>query len=263
VHNAASVAALSRRDRFLIATCIVLIVLLAWAYLVHLDRQMSSAMTYDTMMADMGMSADRQWTAADVFFTFVMWTVMMVGMMAAPAVPVIFLFAAARQRTERGALLAVLMFGCGYLWVWVGFSACAALAQWALHDAMMLSPAMAIASPHLGGAILLGAGAYQVSPWKGACLVHCRTPLGFLMANWRDGIVGAFAMGFRHGTYCVGCCWALMCVLFIVGVMNLVWVAAITAFVLVEKVGPAGALLARVAGAAAILMGILRIGGIL
>jgi predicted metal-binding membrane protein len=264
VHNAPSVAALSRRDRVLIATCIVLIALLAWAYLFHLDRQMSSTMAHDSMMAEMGMSTHAPWTSTDVFFTFAMWTVMMVGMMAAPATPVILLFAATRTgRPDGGLLRAVPMFGAGYLAVWVGFSACATLGQWALHEAMMLSPTMAAAGPHLSGAILLGAGAYQLSPWKGACLTHCRTPLGFLMANWRDGMFGAFKMGVRHGAYCVGCCWALMCVLFVVGVMNLVWVAALTVFVLVEKVAPAGGAVARVAGVASILAGTFRMGGIL
>jgi predicted metal-binding membrane protein len=101
------------------------------------------------------------------------------------------------------------------------------------------------------------AGAYQLTPWKGACLTHCRSPLGFLMTHWREGRFGALQMGARHGAYCLGCCWALMCVLFVVGVMNLVWVAALTAFVLLEKAGPAGAIVARVAGAAMVLAGIL------
>jgi predicted metal-binding membrane protein len=121
----------------------------------------------------------------------------------------------------------------------------------------MLSPAMAASSPYLAGAILIAAGAYQLSPWKGACLTHCRSPLGFLMTHWREGRFGALQMGARHGAYCLGCCWALMCVLFVVGVMNLVWVAALTAFVLLEKAGPAGAIVARVAGAAMVLAGIL------
>ena len=105
----------------------------------------------------------------------------------------------------------------------------------------MLSPAMAASSPRLAGAILIAAGAYQLTPFKGACLTQCRSPLGFLMTNWRDGNMGALQMGVRHGVYCLGCCWALMCVLFVVGVMNLAWVAALTVFVLIEKVGPAGA----------------------
>ena len=212
------------------------------------------------MMAQMGMTIDMSWTAADVFFTFAMWAVMMVGMMAGTAAPVLLLFAAARAgRGDRGMRLAVLMFGLGYMTVWVGFSACAALAQWALHQAALLSPSMAASSPYLASAILIVAGAYQLTPWKGACLTHCRSPLGFLMTNWRDGRLGALQMGVRHGAYCLGCCWALMCVLFVVGVMNLVWVATLTGFVLLEKIGPAGTVVARVAGAAMVIAGILLI----
>ena len=212
------------------------------------------------MMAQMGMTRDMSWTAADVFFTFAMWAVMMVGMMAGTAAPVLLLFAAARAgRGDRGVRMAVVMFGLGYVTVWVGFSACAALAQWALHETAMLSPVMATSSPYLAGAILIVAGAYQLTPWKGACLTHCRSPLGFLMTNWHDGRLGALQMGARHGAYCLGCCWGLMCVLFVVGVMNLVWVAALTGFVLLEKIGPAGTVVARVAGAAMVLVGILLI----
>ncbi len=255
VHHA--LAALSRRDRVLISTCLVVISGLAWVYLVHLDRQMSSSMEYDTMMAKMGMTTNMSWTAADVFFTFAMWAVMMVGMMAGTAAPVLLLFAAARAgRGERGMRLAVLMFGLGYVTVWVGFSVCAALAQWALHQTAMLSPAMAASSPYLAGAILIVAGAYQWTPWKGACLTQGRSPLGLLMTNWRDGQLGALHMGARHGAYCLGCCWALMGVLFVVGVMNLVWVATLTGFVLLEKIGPAGTIVAREAGAAMVLVGI-------
>jgi predicted metal-binding membrane protein len=248
----------SRRDRVLISTCLVVITALAWAYLTHLGRQMSASMEYDTMMANMGMATDAPWTAADVFFTFAMWAVMMVGMMAGTAAPVLLLFAATRAgRGAGGVRVAVLMFGLGYVAVWVGFSAGAALAQWALHETTMLSPAMKASNPYLAGAILIAAGAYQWTPWKGACLTQCRSPLGFLMTSWRDGQLGALRMGAGHGAYCLGCCWALMCVLFVVGVMNLVWVAALTAFVLLEKIGPAGIVVARVAGAAMVIGGIL------
>ena len=251
------VAIVSRRDRLLIWLCIVLIAALAWAYLIHLARQMSSSMEYDAMMAKMGMATATPWTATDVFFTVVMWTVMMIGMMAGAAIPVLLLFAGARAgRGERGVPLTVLTFGLGYVTVWVGFSACAAIAQWALHQTAMLSPAMAAASPRVAGTILIAAGAYQLTPVKRACLTHCRSPLGFLMTNWREGNWGAFQMGVHHGGYCLGCCWALMCVLFVVGVMNLVWVAALPAFVLREKVGPAGVMVSRVAGAVMVALGI-------
>jgi predicted metal-binding membrane protein len=203
---------------------------------------------------------DMPWTMTDAWFTFAMWTVMMVGMMAGSAAPVLLLFAASRaKRPGPGVKSSVLMFGLGYLAVWTGFSACAALAQWALHKAAMLSPAMAASSPHLAGAILVAAGAYQLTPWKGACLTHCRSPLGFLMTNWRDGQLGALQMGLRHGAYCLGCCWALMTVLFVAGVMNLVWVAMLTGLVLIEKVGRTGIMVARLAGAVLVVVGIVKI----
>jgi len=259
VHSPSAIAPIPRRDRFLIASCILLITALAWAYLIHLDRQMSSAMDYDRMMAAMGMTSDFVWSPADVFFTFAMWAVMMVAMMSGAATPVILLFAAVhRRRDVRRVPLAVLLFGSGYIAIWAGFSACAALAQWALHEATLLSPAMKTSSPYLGGAILLGAGIYQLTPFKGACLTHCRSPLGFMMTGWREGALGAFRMGLQHGAYCVGCCWALMCMLFVVGVMNLAWVGALTVFVLLEKAGPAGGMLARIAGAGMIIFGVLR-----
>jgi predicted metal-binding membrane protein len=257
------VAILPRRDRIVISSCTLILVALAWLYLVHLDRQMSSAAQTNKMMAEMGMTMEIPWTAADVFFTFAMWAVMMVGMMAGTIAPVLLLFAAAHAgRGARRVSIPVLMFGLGYLALWIGFSACAALLHWALHQTAMLSPAMAASSPRLAGAILIAAGVYQLTPWKNTCLTQCRSPLGFLMTNWRDGKLGAMQMGLRHGVYCLGCCWALMCLLFVVGVMNLVWVAALTVFVLIEKLGPAGGIVARVTGAVIIVAGISLVSGI-
>ena len=257
------VAVLPRRDRVLIWSCLAVIIALAWVYLIHLDRRMASAMAHDRMMAEMGMTMDMPWTGADAFFTFMMWAVMMVGMMAGTAAPVLMIFAGMHAgRGGRRVPFVVLIFGAGYLVVWIGFSACAALAQWGLHQSAMLSPAMAASSPRLSGAILVAAGVYQLTPFKGTCLTHCRSPLGFLMSNWRDGTIGALLMGLRHGAFCLGCCWALMCALFVVGVMNLVWVAALTGFVLIEKIGPAGVAVARIAGAAMIMVGVLFIAGV-
>ncbi len=259
MRSTARVADASLRDRLFILIPLGLVVALSWGYLAYLSRQMSSSMQYDTMMAEMGMSM-AAWTSIDVWLAFVMWDVMMIGMMGPSAAPVLLLFAAAGAgRRERQRAPVVGLFGLGYLAVWTGFSAVAALAQWLLHRAALLSPAMTLASPYLAGTILIGAGAYQLTPVKGACLAHCRSPLGFLMTNWRDGRWGAFQMGGTHGLYCLGCCWALMCVLFAVGVMNLAWVGALTALVLIEKIGPGGALTARIAGGAMVVAGVLSL----
>jgi len=221
---------------------------------------MSAAMQEGQSMAAMGMSTDMPWTITDAVYTFVMWAVMMVAMMTPSAAPVVLLFAG-MQRRQSGQRLPVILFifGAGYLLVWSGFSAAAAAAQWALHQAAMLSPAMEAASPWLAGGILIAAGIYQITPSKRACLTHCQSPLGFLMSHWRNGNAGALRMGIAHGAYCVGCCWALMCVLFVVGVMNLVWVAALSVFVLLEKVGPAGQVVARVGGAVLVAAGLLMV----
>jgi len=254
---------LSRRDRLFICSCLVLVTGLAWAYLVHLDHQMSSSMAHDSMMAEMGMTMDRPWDVTDLVFTFTMWAVMMVGMMAGTAAPMLLLFAGAHTaRGTRGVPPAVMMFGLGYTIVWVAFSAGAALAQWMLHRTAMLTPAMAASNGRLAGGILIAAGVYQLTPVKGACLTHCRSPLGFLITSWREGALGALQMGLRHGVHCLGCCWLLMGLLFVVGVMNLVWVAALTVFVFAEKIGPFGLIVARVAGAIMIVFGILVVAGV-
>jgi predicted metal-binding membrane protein len=253
-------AIVSGRDRLLVWTCLALISALAWSYLLYLGRQMSESMAYGQMMADMGMVMNEPWGAADLFFTFVMWAVMMVGMMAPSAAPTMLLFSATARRRQAGHWSApVLAFGIGYLLIWTGFSAAAALAQWGLHEATLLSPEMAASSAMLSGLILIAAGVYQLTPFKGACLTQCRSPLGFLVGHWRDGVSGALRMGVRHGALCLGCCWALMCVLFVVGVMNLLWVAALAALVLLEKVGPRGQLVARVAGLAMTAAGLVVI----
>jgi predicted metal-binding membrane protein len=251
-------AVLSCQDRIVILASVGLLTALAWTYLFHLDHQMSSAMEYDRTMAGMGMTMDMPWKAADVWFTFGMWTVMMVGMMLPAVAPMMLLVAGMNRGRERHRSPHVVVpFSAGYLLVWTVFSAGAAVAQWALHQAAFLSPAMTVSGERLSGALLIAAGVYQLTPLKGACLTHCRSPLGFLLSHWQDGAVGGLRMGVTHGIYCLGCCWALMCVLFVVGVMNLVWVAVLTIVVIVEKMGPAGAFIARVGGAGLIAAGAL------
>ena len=255
ISSADHATVLSHRDRVVISGCLVLLTALAWAYLIHLDREMSAMLEHDRMMAEMGMTMDMPWKTADVLMAFAMWAVMMVGMMTPSAAPVVLLFAGMNRGHAQRAPGVVFAFVAGYLVIWVAFSAVAAWAQWALHQAALLSPAMTTSSTRLGAAILIAAGIYQLTPFKATCLTHCRSPLGFLMSHWRDGAAGALRMGVAHGSYCLGCCWALMGVLFVVGVMNLMWVAAIAIFVLLEKVGPAGTLVARVAGVAMIATG--------
>jgi predicted metal-binding membrane protein len=232
-----------RHDRRVVAASLVLIVALAWLYLWR-----DAAMMAD--MADMPMPA-----AGSFGMTFVMWAVMMVGMMLPSAAPAILLYAAmVRRNGERGTVLpAVWIFTGGYLAVWAAFSLAAALLQLALEHAALLTPQMSAANNVLGAAILLVAGVYQWLPIKNVCLSRCRNPLQFFVTRWRSGALGAWRMGIDHGTYCIGCCWALMLLLFVAGVMNLLWVALIAAFVFVEKLLPAARFTSHFAGGALIV----------
>jgi predicted metal-binding membrane protein len=192
----------------------------------------------------------QSWGMADLISLFLMWAVMMVAMMLPSATPMILLVVGTyRRRTGRGARVMTGAFVLGYIAAWTAFSAAAATLQLFLHRATLLSGAMAVRSTMVGGAILLVAGIYQWLPIKNVCLAHCQSPLAFLTHEWREGVSGAFVMGLRHGMFCVGCCWALMILLFAAGVMNLVWVAAIAIFVLAEKVVRQGAWFSRFSGA--------------
>jgi predicted metal-binding membrane protein len=251
VRKQITVADALSRDRTIIASCIIAITALAWLYLIHLSGEMSIARS--TMQA----MTIAPWSATDYLLTFAMWSVMMVGMMSPTATPALLLFDGMQKNAEaRERYTKVFLFGLGYIIVWIAFSALAALTQWVLHDRAILSMSMATTSSRLGGLILLLAGGYQLTPAKNVCLRQCQTPLGFLMTNWREGERGALAMGLKHGKYCLGCCWALMLVLLVVGVMNLAWVAVLTAFILIEKFGRTGSLVARLGGAAMIAGGI-------
>jgi predicted metal-binding membrane protein len=237
------------------------VALLAWLYLWRL-RSIMGDMDEAMPMAGVAAPAPMPWGAPELVFAIAMWAVMMVGMMLPSAAPLILLFAAVNRKwREQGAqAVPTIVFGLGYLVVWSGFSVAAALGQWALHATALLSPAMATRSSLLGGLLLLAAGVYQLTPLKTACLARCRSPLGWLLGEWREGVGGAFGMGLRHGGYCLGCCWILMGILFVTGVMNLIWVAAVTLFVLLEKVAPGGVVLGRVASAGLIVAGLLMLG---
>jgi len=235
-----------RRDRFIVLLGLVMIAALAWAYTVHEAWEMES-MDMHMSMEMPGMSI---WGPAELFFLFLMWSVMMAAMMIPSVSQVVLLYARyVRTKGDGGRVVHLTgLFVLGYLASWTGFSILATLAQWGLHEAALISPMMVSTSPVLGGVILIAAGVFQWTPLKHACLSHCRSPVGFLVSEWRDGGAGAFVMGLRHGTYCVGCCWLLMAVLFVTGVMNLLWIAAIAAFVLIEKLVPSGEWVGRVAG---------------
>ena len=191
----------------------------------------------------------------------VMWAVMMVAMMTPAAARMILMFATIHRRRAADGRPAVptAIFVFGYLVVWTSYSIAAALAQVSLHAAALLSPGLATTSPLLGGGLLVAAGIFQWTPLKRACLAACRSPLSFLMNGWHEGRRGAFVMGLRHGLYCLGCCWALMALLFVAGVMNLLWIAAIALAVLVEKVVPHGDQVGRLTGAALIAAGVLLV----
>ena len=221
-----------RRDRAVVAACLTAIAALAWAWLFSIG----------------GMAAPARWGIADFAVLFAMWAVMMVGMMVPAAAPMVLLFAAVnrRSREKGGPFAATGAFVAGYLAMWSGFSLGAVVLQWALQQAALLSPTMVSTSPALSGLLLIAAGIYQATPLKATCLEHCRTPMEFLSRSWRSGTGGAFVMGLHHGAYCVGCCWVLMALLFAAGVMNLVWVAAIAAVVLVEKLAPFGVATGRI-----------------
>lgn len=183
---------------------------------------------------------------------------MMVAMMIPSAAPMTLTFALVnrKRRESEQPLVPTGIFLSGYLVVWTGFSALAAVAQWVLHARALLSPMMVSTSPMLGGGLLIAAGIFLWLPLKNTCLTQCRSPLGFLMTDWREGWWGAFVMGLKHGAYCTGCCWLRMALLFVAGVMNVWWIAILTVFVLVEKIVPQGLRVGKFAGTLLVAWGI-------
>jgi predicted metal-binding membrane protein len=240
-----------KHDRALVGSALCGATLLAWLYLVDMAdmKDMSAIMAVAMSMAP--------WDAAGFFLMFLMWVVMMVGMMLPGAAPMILLFATInRKRSIRDApYVPTALFTLGYFLVWTGFSLLATILQAALQQATLLSPMLVSTSGVLGGTLFITAGLYQWTPLKRACLDKCRSPLDFILFRWRSGIGGALRMGMEHGAYCLGCCWVLMILLFVGGVMNLLWVAAITLFVLTEKLARSGEWIARIGGGAMIAVG--------
>jgi predicted metal-binding membrane protein len=247
-----------KRDRLIVIAALAGITLLAWGYMVHEARAMN--LTGVCCCAGMKMSGPdmNPWSAATLPPLFLMWAEMMVAMMVPSAAPMILTFATVqRQRRERAEpFVPTGIFLLGYLVAWSAFSAVAAMAQWFLHAKALLSPMMVGTSPVLGGALLLLAGIFQWTPLKLSCLRHCRSPLTFLLTDWREGNWGAFTMGLKHGAHCLGCCWILMALLFVAGVMNVWWIAVIAAFVLLEKVLPRGLFVGKIAGVLLVVWGV-------
>ena len=208
-------------------------------------------------LAQLMMPITPAWSLANWLAVFAMWSVMMAAMMLPSATPIVLTFAALNRK--RGEDARSLSFVAGYLVLWTAFGAMAVTAQWALQSVGLLSPMIVSNSAWLSGALLFIAGVFQFTPLKHACLRACRSPLGFLMSEWQEGLVGAWRMGIRHGLYCLGCCWALMALLFVGGVMNILWIAALAALVAIEKLAPKGEQVAQLLGVLMIGAGILTL----
>lgn len=241
-----------RRDRAVAAAGLAGVVLVAWLYLLNMTRDMRGM----AMAAPMATPAP--WGPGELLAAFAMWAVMMVAMMLPSAAPMILLYATvARRRAATGGPAApTMVFAFAYVATWTVFSLLAALGQLGLQRAALLSPASLTAAPWFAAVLLVAAGLYELTPLKHACLARCQSPLGFIMTQWREGVRGALVMGARHGAYCVGCCWALMGILFVAGVMNLLWVAAIGGLILAQKLLP-GRTVSWVAGVAFLAWGLL------
>jgi predicted metal-binding membrane protein len=236
---------LLRRDRLFVFAALAALASLSWAYLFWMAA--SPAMDASTDQASMAgmasMSAGLgRWSPAQFLTMLLMWAVMMIGMMTPSVAPMILIYArVARQASTRGTPFASSgWFAFGYFLAWSGFALAATLLQWGMERALLLSPMMATTSPLLGGALLIAAGLYQWTPLKDACLSQCQSPLAFIQRHggFRPQRGAALSLGLRHGGYCIGCCWALMALLFVAGVMNLLWIAALGALVLAEKLVP-------------------------
>jgi predicted metal-binding membrane protein len=245
-------------ERWLVLAGLAAVSALAWAYTAYL-----MARSRDVLMAGT-MPQMVFWGGPDLALTFALWAVMMIAMMLPSMAPAALLFLSIQRaqsapravRTRTVALLA------GYLAVWVAFAALATVAQWGLHT-LSLWLALVRASPLLGGALLAGAGLFQWSPLKHACLTSCRSPQSFYITHWRDGLGGAWEMGLQQGIECVGCCWLLMSLLLLAGAMNQLWMVALTALVLVEKAARSGEWIGRAAGVLLVFLGVWMIAGAL
>jgi len=243
-----------RHDRAIVVGGLASVIVLSWIYILA-----GAGMNMDAGVGQVGVTGvQTAWTPAYFGVMVVMWWVMMMAMMLPSAVPMVLLFAAInrKNREAQRPYVPAAVFAGGYVAAWVGFSLIATLLQWWLENLALLSPMLASNTALLGAGLLIAAGIYQVTPLKYACLRHCRTPLDFLSRRWRQSAWGAFTMGLEHGLFCLGCCWVLMGLLFYGGVMNLWWIAGLAAYVLFEKLAPAGHRIGRFGGAILVLWGV-------
>jgi predicted metal-binding membrane protein len=217
-----------RRDRLVIAIVLGALTVVSWAQMVSTNE------------GSIGEAGLMPCCGARFSVAFSMWVVMMAGMMIPSVTPMVLTHAGImRRRAAEGApFVSSSLFFSGYLLAWSAFSAAAAFAQCVLYRTSLLDGHSLSVGPWAGAVVLVAAAIFQLSPAKGACLSQCRAPVGYFMTEWREGHLGAAVMGLRHGVFCIGCCWLMMAVLFAVGIMNILWGAVITAFVLAEKVLP-------------------------
>lgn len=252
---------LLRRDRTVVLAALTGVVAIAWSYLIWSGEQAGSD-SQAGPMAGMDMAAPHlgAWSAGYALLMFGMWAVMMVGMMTPSVAPMLLIYArVARQANERQQPFPPTgWFAAGYLLAWVLFAAAATLLQWLLEQTALMGPEMALVSRPVAAALLIGAGLYQWTPLKDACLGQCRSPFQFIQSRggFRSDRKGSLRLGLEHGAFCIGCCWVLMLLLFLFGVMNLLWIAALAALVLVEKLVPVGRYIARAAGVAFVVSGV-------
>jgi len=284
-----------KNNRSLSLTLIVLMTLLAWVYLVMMTKDMQGRMDMSEMGLGMGIfnlldstvlptstnesahhseihtkppagsfgmpSPGLEWVATDFTLVYVMWFMMMVAMMLPTAMPMIMTYAdiLGNRPESESALFPLCMFISGYLIAWGGYAVVASLIQWRMLQAGLMSEMMVGINPVLNGGLLILAGCYQLSRLKDACLTHCRTPLQFFLSSWKSGNAGALQMGIKHGAYCVGCCWALMVLMFFFGAMNLIWIAGLSVIMLAEKILPRGDLFGKGIGIGFFVWGVILI----
>jgi predicted metal-binding membrane protein len=253
-----AIPALLKRDRLIIGLAIASTAIIAWGYTFYEARRMTNTGLCECAGMQMGGPDLASWSAGSLLPLFLMWAVMMVAMMLPSAAPMLLTFAAvARNRRQADRpYVPVTVFAGGYVVVWCVFSLVAAAGQWLLHREALLSPMMVSSSAWLAGMLLLAAGVFQFTPLKKSCLRRCRAPLDFILTRWREGSSGAFGMGIEHGAFCAGCCWALMALLFVLGVMNIIWIAALTIIVALEKLLPRAKWFSAASGTALFCWGI-------